>query len=115
MATRPKIICRHPGCGALIELPGYCQRHQQDACGWNRTSRASRHARGYGTYWQKLRQTILVRDKYLCQACLAAGRLVQATDVDHILPKAAGGTDEPDNLQALCRACHKQKTAKERG
>ncbi|MCM1513332.1 MAG: phage tail sheath subtilisin-like domain-containing protein [Oxalobacter formigenes] len=31
MATRPKIICRHPGCGALIDLPGYCERHRQDA------------------------------------------------------------------------------------
>ena len=33
---------------------------------------------------------------------------------DHIIPKAEGGTDEDDNLQTLCRACHKQKTDAEK-
>jgi ATP adenylyltransferase len=29
--------------------------------------------------------------------------------VDHILPRARGGTDEPDNLQALCFSCNAAK------
>jgi 5-methylcytosine-specific restriction endonuclease McrA len=31
--------------------------------------------------------------------------------VDHIITKARGGTDDPSNLQALCRECHSRKTA----
>lgn len=73
----------------------------------------SRHERGYGSEWVKLRQIVLMRDGYLCQACKATGRPTPATDVDHIEPKATGGTDDIDNLQALCRECHKAKTAQE--
>lgn len=36
---------------------------------------------------------------------------VRALDVDHILPKGAGGTDDPENLQALCWFCqHEQRS-----
>jgi 5-methylcytosine-specific restriction protein A len=34
-------------------------------------------------------------------------------DVDHIKPKANGGTDDETNLQSICEACHKEKTRKE--
>jgi 5-methylcytosine-specific restriction protein A len=37
-----------------------------------------------------------------------------ATHVDHIKPKAHGGTDDDDNLESLCAACHRAKTATER-
>ncbi|MXY51182.1 MAG: hypothetical protein F4Y86_01440, partial [Gammaproteobacteria bacterium] len=30
-------------------------------------------------------------------------------DVDHILPRARGGTDHPDNLQLLCSGCNRSK------
>lgn len=39
------------------------------------------------------------------------GQYVPATDVDHIVPRAQGGTDAPENLQPLCHACHSRKTA----
>lgn len=42
------------------------------------------------------------------------GKPVPASTVDHITPKAHGGTDDDINLQSLCWACHKAKTAKER-
>lgn len=54
------------------------------------------------------------RDKWLCQVCLSHGRPTQATEVDHIRPKSHGGTDDADNLQAICRQCHKAKTVIER-
>jgi 5-methylcytosine-specific restriction protein A len=41
--------------------------------------------------------------------------LTKATDVDHIRRKADGGTDELENLQALCRVCHEAKTMVENG
>jgi len=33
----------------------------------------------------------------------------EATEADHIWPKKWGGTDELDNLQALCRSCNARK------
>jgi hypothetical protein len=34
-----------------------------------------------------------------------------ATDVDHILPRRAGGSDEHGNLQSLAHGHHSRKTA----
>jgi 5-methylcytosine-specific restriction enzyme A len=73
----------------------------------------SRHDRGYGYNWSKLRLTILDRDMHLCQTCLANGRPTQATEVDHVTPKADGGTDDPSNLVAICTTCHMAKTQAE--
>ena len=42
----------------------------------------------------------------------AAGRIVVVEQVDHIVPRAAGGTDEWSNLQSLCARCHARKTAR---
>jgi len=36
-----------------------------------------------------------------------------ATEVDHIVPKSAGGSDSMENLQGLCKPCHSRKTAYE--
>lgn len=77
--------------------------------------RESRHTRGYGAAWDRLRKRILIRDKHLCQSCLANGRVTPAQAVDHIRAKAHGGTDDPDNLRAICDPCHKAKTAEDQG
>jgi hypothetical protein len=53
------------------------------------------------------------RDGYQCQPCLKTGRPTLATQVDHIIGKAKDGTDEHDNLQAICDDCHKVKTKAE--
>lgn len=34
---------------------------------------------------------------------------------DHIIPLELGGDDEIDNLQPLCRPCHRAKTRKDQG
>ncbi|WP_433969720.1 HNH endonuclease signature motif containing protein [Tunturiibacter gelidiferens] len=46
---------------------------------------------------------------------MAAGRLVTATDVDHKVPISVSPERRLDisNLQSLCRACHRAKTANE--
>ena len=56
--------------------------------------------------WKPLRAAILERDGYRCVKCGKAGRL----EVDHIEPVESGGTDDPANLQTLCRDCHILKT-----
>ncbi len=82
--------------------------------GWKPDSiRGSRHARGYGREWEKLRERIIERDERLCQECLRNGRTTMGTEVDHVLPKSQGGTDDPSNLELKCGPCHRAKTARE--
>ncbi len=80
--------------------------------GWDHGRRTTT-SRGYGYQWQRLRKQILVRDSYLCQPCRRRGVLRQATEVDHIKPKAQGGQDNEENLQSICKACHQSKTGSE--
>ena len=48
----------------------------------------------------------------LCRRCLAAGKLNTAVCIDHKVPISQGGSmHDPDNLQPLCAACHKLKSA----
>ena len=100
-ATRPDHLCDE--CRA---------RHK----GWSMWQhyKGSSKSRGYGYAWSKLRLKALERDKHLCQMCLKRGIFTTATDVDHIVPLAQGGTDTMENLQSLCHECHKQKTCQER-
>ena len=115
MPRRPPAICTHPGCKALTDGGNRCKNHPAKS-GWAKTEerRGNRHERGYGARWVKQRELILKRDNFLCQPCLAQGRTTQARDVDHIVPKALGGTDDESNLQSICRACHKAKTQAEK-
>lgn len=115
MPISPPKPCRFLGCGKLVADGAYCQDHRRE-CNANRfadTHRGSRHERGYGTAWDKLRVFILKRDNGLCQPCIKQGRVTKATQVDHIVQKKSGGTDEESNLQAICTECHKLKTARE--
>jgi 5-methylcytosine-specific restriction endonuclease McrA len=52
---------------------------------------------GYDHRWMKLRLVVLARDQHLCQRCRRAGRVTAAKAVDHIRPKAKGGSDDLDN------------------
>ena len=81
---------------------------------WERDGR-SRHARGYGYQWLKLRERVLRRDGGLCSACVRKGLVELATTVDHIVPKAKGGSDDLSNLQSLCESCHDDKTIEDAG
>jgi 5-methylcytosine-specific restriction protein A len=63
-------------------------------------------------FWLGIRRAVLLEEPF-CRACLAAGRTTYAREVDHIVPKRAGGSDDRTNLQALCKPCHSRKTAAE--
>lgn len=88
------------------------QEVEEEKMAW---TKVSRHARGYGATWDKLRILILSRDCGLCQVCLAIGRVTLATEVDHIKAKADGGTDDENNLRAICHPCHVAATCKQQG
>ncbi len=109
---RPGHVCTRPGCPGIVRA-GVCSR-----CGALRKQRMAAHdeqrgtaaQRGYDANWRRLRASFLAQHP-LCVACEAIGRTVVATDVDHIVPRRAGGSDRDENLQPLCHACHSRKTA----
>ena len=101
--------CASPGCPALTR-EGRCAVHQPAQR--DRSSegpRPSASQRGYDATWRK-RRLMHLRAHPLCAEC---GRV--ATDVDHIVPLARGGTGADDNLQSLCHGCHSRKTNREDG
>ena len=86
-------------------------------------------------FTKEFKEMVLEKSKKKCAACkcclkvkkydiLAAGAARQrkpedaratsvAFEIDHIRPLANGGTNQIDNLQALCKSCHQDKTANE--
>ena len=116
MTTRP---CCSPGCPALVTSraqKGYCETHADKRSHWakHQAKKGNTTERGYGHAWRIVRARILRRDKGLCQACLARGRIAEAREVDHVVSRANGGSEQDSNLQAICADCHKAKTANER-
>lgn len=122
MPLRPNKPCRHRGCNTLTrDAAGYCDEHRAEAVGWTRSNNGTAAERGYGYEWKKIRDWVMRRDEGLCQPCAKLGAVSLAREVDHIIGKAQakrlGWTreqvDTRENLQAICRACHAAKTAKE--
>ena len=52
-----------------------------------------------------LRFEVFRRDSFTCQYCGRRARMV-VLHVDHIMPKVAGGTDDPANLRTACSKCN---------
>ena len=63
--------------------------------------------RKYGSRWKKIRDIYIARHP-LCERCLANGKFRAAAEVHHILPVSRGGTNEENNLMALCWSCHQK-------
>lgn len=55
----------------------------------------------------------LFRRHPLCEPCEQQGRVSLATIRDHRIPLEEGGLDDETNEQAICKSCHKAKTAAE--
>ncbi len=73
-----------------------------------------------GRKWQRIREFIFTRDRFLCQICLSTG-IYTSVELhgpnhgvcDHIIAKAHGGSDDVENLQTICQSCDKKKTQEE--
>ena len=58
-----------------------------------------------------LKKNVAASQQWKCQACSS---ILEATyEIDHITPKCKGGTNDENNLQALCPNCHRKKTRKD--
>lgn len=119
MPTKPGRPCRVRGCPEVVASGGYCPAHQAERVAEYDRARGSSSARGYGTRWQKIRAQHLAAHPFCADPFgdhRAAGvQAVAATEVDHITPRRGGGSDDPSNLQSLCKSCHSKKTATEDG
>jgi ATP adenylyltransferase len=56
-----------------------------------------------------IRFRVLEKAKKRCELCGASSNTTQI-DVDHIVPRSKGGSNDISNLQALCRTCNAQKS-----
>lgn len=59
---------------------------------------------------KRLRFEVLRRDNHACRYCGAAAPDVKLT-VDHVMPTALGGSDDPTNLVTACSGCNSGKSA----
>ena len=103
-ALRP---CRTRGCPAVTS-DGYCAQHPRQQYRPS-PSGTSDPALYNNALWRRRRHRILANHPD-CAMCGSA-----ATDVDHIVPKAIGGSDEDDNLRSLCHRCHSRRTGRDNG
>lgn len=128
MPSAPKRPCTHPGCSVLVDK-GRCPKHRKAY----EERRGSSTKRGYGIGWQRGRIPVLkdfgqkqveqghpipplmVNGRNTgelgawCVKCLKEGNYTPANSIDHIKPKALGGTDTPENYQPLCVGCNSAK------
>ena len=69
---------------------------------WSHRTKSSGYISG------SIRFNILKRARSRCELCgISAER--KALEVDHIVPRNKGGSDDPSNLQALCYSCNAMK------
>ena len=66
--------------------------------------------RGRGRPWRRIRER-LIDDNPYCQRCGARPSQI----AHHVTPVAEGGSDEPDNLLAVCEPCHEALHEKAEG
>lgn len=59
---------------------------------------------------KRLRYEILRRDNHACRYCGATAPDIPLT-VDHVVPTALGGDDDPSNLVTACQPCNAGKSA----
>ena len=71
--------------------------------GWQPSSRSGSRDKFYQSpEWRALRSFVLRRDRGICARCGLSG----STFVHHRVERRDGGSDHPDNLEAMHKRCH---------
>jgi 5-methylcytosine-specific restriction protein A len=111
-----KYMCREAGCGLLLDKPGYCDKHRHaKAEGHTRPFENAKRSNYYGSYrWRSLTAKV-IRETPYCEICGAAKRDGVILEVHHREPPRGdeGKFYDENNLQVLCRSCHRVITAQE--
>lgn len=110
MPTRPLHPCAEPGCPMLTQR-SRCPAHVRPRVYVPSHPRPALRKQDYDAKWQEIRARKLEEDPW----CETPRCGVLATEVDHILPLAMGGTSAWENLMSMCKPCHSRKTARHDG
>lgn len=95
-----------PCIDCLVELT---QSSRCEECEKSRERlRGSSTQRGYDRDWQKLSKKVISTSP-ICGVCGSGRSKENPLTTDHIIPLSKGGTNNPDNLQVLCRRCNSKK------
>lgn len=91
-------------CGCLIPLGSgsRCLEHRRAVQRARDAVRATPAQRGYTGEYQRNRTAVLAASDGWCTWC----HRWPATTVDHVVPLAKGGTNDPDNLVPACKPCN---------
>jgi 5-methylcytosine-specific restriction protein A len=92
--------------------PVHISPHSKRAAWSHPRGKETAAARGYGKEWSTIRAHVLAEEP-CCRYCLTQGKHTRATTVDHIRPKARGGTDARSNLCGCCDQHQRTKAARE--
>ena len=66
--------------------------------------------------WQKsIIQALIKRDGKLCKLCKGSFLEFAPPEIDHIIPRSAGGSDELENLQLAHHICNVRKGSNGQG
>ena len=95
-----------------IELIQICQEKLNEYIE-KRGKRIFEHRRKSAGYISgSIRYNVLKDAKFRCVLCGVSAD-TKALEVDHIIPRNKGGTDDISNLQALCYSCNAMKRDKD--
>ena len=95
-----------------IELIQICQEKLNEYIE-KRGKRIFEHRRKSAGYISgSIRYNVLKDAKFRCELCGVSAD-TKALEVDHIIPRNKGGSDEINNLQALCYSCNAMKRDKD--
>ena len=95
-----------------IELIQICQEKLNEYIE-KRGKRIFEHRRKSAGYISgSIRYNVLKDAKFRCELCGISAD-TKALEVDHIIPRNKGGSDEMNNLQALCYSCNAMKRDKD--
>jgi diadenosine tetraphosphate (Ap4A) HIT family hydrolase/5-methylcytosine-specific restriction endonuclease McrA len=95
-----------------IELIQICQEKLNEYIE-KRGKRIFEHRRKSAGYISgSIRYNVLKEAKFRCELCGISAD-TKALEVDHIIPRNKGGSDEMNNLQALCYSCNAMKRDKD--
>lgn len=101
MARRPPNICKEPGCPEpALSGESRCKKHYDLRKKYKAFLRRKKPQVPYGPNWREISKAYRLAYPF-CRVC---GRPTEV--VHHIIERAEGGTDDPDNLVALCNSCH---------
>ena len=114
-----QVVTKSAGCFELLdfaqlseaetrELIELCQtkldefKLQRGARIWQHRKMSERYISG------TIRYEVLKRAKFRCELCGISAE-IKALEVDHIVPRNRGGSDDPSNFQSLCYSCNAMK------